>query len=259
MIRHAGAVPFYTFALLDGFPKLAHAVLTRHGGVSEGHLASLNLGHTVGDDPERVEENHRRVAATLGVRREDFVSPHQVHGRRVVRVGRTDRGTVIPETDGLITDEPDVPLLLRFADCTPILLYDPTHEAIGLGHAGWRGTVLRMAENLVQEMVREFGSAPAEMVGAVGPSIGPCCYQVGPEVAAAVEENLGPGLLSRREPDGHAHFDLWEANRRQLLEAGVGRVEVAAMCTSCHKEEFFSHRGSGGRTGRFGVVMMTRG
>ncbi len=258
MIYHAGEVPFYTFGLLDGFPELAHAVFTRRGGVSEGHLASLNLGHTVGDDPERVEENHHRAAAALGVRREDFVSPHQVHGSRVVRVSRSDRSTVIPEADGLITDDPGVPLLLRFADCTPILVYDPAHRAVGLGHAGWRGTVLRIAENLVWEMVREFGSVPAEMVGAVGPSIGPCCYQVGPEVVASVEESLGPEFLSRREPDGHAHFDLWEANRRQLLDAGVGKVEVAAVCTSCHMDEFFSHRGSGGRTGRFGAVMMVR-
>ncbi len=258
MRYHEGSVPFYTFDSLDAFSELVHAVFTRHGGVSEGHLSSLNLGHTVGDDADRVEENHRRVAAVLGVRAGDFVSPHQVHGRRVVRVGSEHRGTVIPEADGLITDEPGVPLLLRFADCTPLLVYDPTHRAIGLGHAGWRGTVLRMAEGLVEAMVQEFGGVPAEMVGAVGPAIGPCCYQVGPDVVASVEESLGPGFLSRREPDGHAHFDLWEANRSQLLDAGVGSVEVAGVCTSCHRDEFFSHRGDGGRTGRFGVAMMLK-
>ena len=259
MVYHESSTPFYTFASLDRFPGLLHAVSTRRGGVSKGYLASLNLGHSVGDDLESVEENLRRLAATLGVRREDFVSPHQVHGRRIVRVGLGDRGAIIPNADGLITDEPNVPLLLRFADCTPVLVYDPAHRAIGLGHAGWKGTVSMLARALVAAMEREFGSNPAEMAGAVGPAIGPCCYQVGPEVVAVVEENLGPEFLSRRTADGHANFDLWEANRCQLLDAGLRSVEVAGICTSCHRDMFFSHRGDGGHTGRFGVVMMVCG
>ncbi len=258
MIPRGRSVPYYVFQSLDSYPELLHAVTTRRGGVSAGHFASLNLGHTVGDAPEAVEENHRRLAEELGIPKDFFVSPRQVHGNHVAIVTKASRGSVVPDTDALITNHRMVPLLLRFADCTPILVYDPRRHAIGLGHAGWRGTVARMAEALVRAMSEAFGSDPADMIAAVGPAIGPCCYEVGPEVVSRVEQELGPEFLSNRKADGHAYFDLWAANERQLRDAGVGKVEVAGVCTACHRDEFFSHRGDHGRTGRFGVVMMLR-
>ena len=115
-----------------------------------------------------------------------------------------------------------------------------------------------MGRALVRAMVDSFGSEPKDLVTAIGPAIGPCCYEVGPEVVAEVEEKLGTEFLSGRTEDGHAYFDLWSANERQLRETGIGNVEVARVCTSCNRDEFFSHRGHHGRTGRFGVVMMLR-
>ena len=249
---------------------------------ASGYLSSLNLGKTVGDDPENVEINHRRLAEALGVRRDHFTTTWQVHSHRVLAATKEHRGTLIDQADGIITNEVDLPLTQRFGDCTPILIYDPTHHAVGLAHAGWRGTVAGMASSLVQAMVVHYGSDPAELAAVVGPAIGPCCYEVGDEVVDAVRQafpDTAPVLRAPRgssfedhsgveagEPNpgsnGHAsrlHFDLWEANRWQLAQAGVRQIEVAGVCTSCRRDLFFSHRGDHGRTGRFGaVVMLTR-
>jgi len=286
LLNSANNVPFYTFPSLAAFPELIHAVFTRRGGVSRPPFATLNLTWAVGDDPEAVEENHRRLCAALGVPRETLVSPRQVHGNEVRRVGARDGGRFIPGCDALITDEPGVPLLLRFADCLPILLYDRRRKAIGLAHAGWRGTVAGIAQATVRAMAEAFGSRPGDLVAALGPAIGPCCYEVGPEVIAAVEATFGPdnGLLSlpncstervgqpmarrsnalRLHPSAsplrckHLHFNLWAANERQLRAAGVEHIEIAGLCTACHTDEFFSYRAENGRTGHHGALICLR-
>jgi YfiH family protein len=164
---------------------------------------------------------------------------------------------VVPGCDALITDEPGLPLLLRYADCVPVLIYDPAHRAIAVVHSGWRGTVHGTTRATVDALIREFGSRPADLVATIGPSIGPCCYEVGDEVVDAVRATFGraEGLLADRGND-RRHFDLWIANLRWLQEAGVRRVEVAKLCTACHTDEFYSHRAEHGRTGHFGAVMM---
>ena len=179
-------VPLVRFDSLAGFDGLVHAVSTRHGGVSSGYLASLNLGKTVGDDPLNVETNHRRLAEAVGVRRDHFTTTWQVHSQRVVCATKDERGTLIGQADGIITNQADVPLTQRYGDCLPILIYDPMRHAVGLAHAGWRGTVAGMASSLVQAMVESYASDPATLVAVVGPAIGPCCYEVGPEVVDAV-------------------------------------------------------------------------
>ncbi len=274
-------VPLVRFDSLSAFDGLIHAVSTRHGGVSSGYLASLNLGKTVGDDPQNVETNHRRLAEALGVRREHFTTTWQVHSHRVLWATMEHRGTLIGQADGIITDQPDVPLTQRFGDCTPILVYDPSHHAVGLAHAGWRGTVAGMAGSLVQAMVAQYDSDPEELAAVLGPAIGPCCYEVGDEVVDAVQHVFPSTALvvrayrysssedqsgveaGKHNPgsNGHAsrlHFDLWEANRWQLARAGVRQIEVAGVCTSCRRDLFFSHRGDQGRTGRFGAVVMLK-
>lgn len=261
MIRHQlNDLAYYTFDALDAYGELIHAVTTRHGGVSTGQWASLNLTKGTGDDPAAVEENLRRVCAALGLRREDLVSPNQRHTANVRRVGRADRGQIFAGYDVLITDEPAVPLLLRYADCTPVLIYDPAHRALAVVHSGWRGTVQAAGRVAVEALAAEFGSRPADMVAAIGPGIGPCCYEVGDEVADAVRAAFtrADGLLPNPN-GGRRHFDLWAANRRWLQEAGVGRIEVAETCTACRTDEFYSHRRERGRTGHFGAVMMLRG
>jgi hypothetical protein len=247
---------YYTFPALERYGELVHAVTTRHGGVSSGPYSSLNLTRAVGDAPEAVEENLRRVAGALGLRREDLVSPTQRHTANVQRVGHGDRGSICESCDTLLTDTPGVPVLLRFADCTPILIYDPAHRAFALVHSGWRGTVQAAARAAVEALEQSFGSRPADLVAAVGPSIGPCCYEVGDEVTGAVRAAFddADGLLPV-VTNGRHHFDLWAANRRWLEQAGVGTVEVAGLCTACRVDDFYSHRRERGKTGHFGAVM----
>lgn len=248
-------IVMYRFAGLAGAEGLRHAVLTRIGGVSRPPYATLNLGHTVGDDLEAVDENHRRALGALGLRPGQTVSPHQVHGARVGVVGRAHLGTVLPETDALVTDVPGVPLLMRFGDCAPVLLLDPVRRVIGVAHAGWRGVVNGSVPATVRTMVKRMGCAPADLWAGIGPTIGPCCYEVGPEVVTAVEAACPPGTEAAHRVNGRVHLDLPGAVQAQLRAAGVEQIENAALCTACHVDEFFSHRAELGHTGRFGVLM----
>ncbi len=250
--------PHYTFASFDRFPGLRHAVLTRLGGVSPAPWDSLNFGSTVGDDPANVEANYQRWTQALGIERSHLTTAFQVHGNRVIVVGDSDRGRMLGEADGLITNVPGIPLDQRFADCTPILMYDPVQHAVGTAHAGWQGVVARVAEATVQAMQQAYGSDPADMVAAIGPAIGPCCYEIGPEVIEAISASQTyPDRLFSPSPNaGKAYLNLWEANAQQLRDAGVNQIEVAELCTACHKDIFFSHRGDKGQSGRFGAFIM---
>ena len=260
----SGSVVYYQFEGLAEVAELVHGAFARLGGASEAPWDSLNTGHTVGDDDAAVEDNHRLICGALGIGRGDIVSPYQVHGTAVATVTDGDRGRVILQTDALITRSPNVPLMLRFADCVPLFLYDPVMRAVGLAHAGWRGTVAGVGRATVEAMAESFGSRPGDLVAGVGPAIGVCCYEVGEDVAREVREAFPQdhppnevGLLARG-PSGRWHLDLWAANRRQLEAAGVRQVEVAGTCTACHTEEWFSHRAENGRTGRWGAVIGLR-
>nr|PZN52800.1 MAG: peptidoglycan editing factor PgeF [Chloroflexota bacterium] len=166
-------------------------------------------------------------------------------------------GGWVAQADAMVTDQPDTPLTMRFADCTPVLFYDPVKGVIGMAHAGWRGTVNGIAARVVGVMQRAFGCRPADIQAAIGPSIGPDRYQVGEEVVDAVMRYFGTtdGLIRRDPRDGTAYLNLWEANRRDLERAGVEDIEVAGLCTATRTDEFFSHRAEKGRTGRFGAVL----
>ena len=247
-------VIFYRFERLAGQPGVDHALFTRRGGVSELPFATLNVGHTVGDDLGAVRINHQRALAALGWRREEVATCYQVHSARVGVVGPDDRGQVRPATDALVTADPGVVLMLRFADCAPVLFYDRRRRAIGLAHAGWRGVSAGVVPSTVATLVQAFGCRPAELWAGIGPSIGPCCYEVGQEVVEQVSAAVN-GRDPFRWENGRAHLDLWAAVEGQLEEAGVGQVEVAELCTACHTDDWFSHRAEGGKTGRFGVVM----
>jgi hypothetical protein len=256
MIRdHTHGIVLYRFEGLSGAERLTHAVLTRIGGVSQPPYATLNLGHTVGDDLAAVHENHRRALGALGLEPAGVVSPCQVHGARVGVVGRAHLGTVQPATDALITAVPAVPLLMRFADCTPVLLFDPLQRVVGMAHAGWRGVAAGTVAATVRTMIDRLGCAPAHLWAGIGPTIRPCCYAVGPQVVAAVEAACPPDAEVVRRVDGRTYLDLPAAVQAQLHAAGVEQVEDAGLCTACRVDEFFSHRAEHGRTGRFGVVM----
>lgn len=250
-----GDVAYYQF---DLWPQLAHGVFTRNGGSSAAPWASLNLGGNVGDSPTAVRENHERMYAAAGVNGARACTVWQVHGVDTLIVDGPVRGRRwLAQADAMLTDRPDTPLTMRFADCTPVLFHDPVKGVIGMAHAGWRGTVLGMAARVVGLMRRAYGSRPADIQAAIGPCIGPDRYQVGEEVVQAVERYFGAtdGLVRRDSQDGSAYLDLWAANQLDLERAGVDQIEVAGLCTAERTDEFFSHRAEQGRTGRFGAVL----
>jgi YfiH family protein len=205
---------------------------TREGGVSEGPFASLNLGRMTGDDPARVDENRRRACAELGLDAEDLAINRQIHSPTVHRAHRGARGE---PGDGLWTDEPGVPMLALSADCVPIALAGDGRLAVL--HAGWRG----LLEGVVEAGVGAIGGAEAAIVG---PAIGPCCYEVGPEVSERFDADL---TRDRR-------LDLWTAAERLLRACGVARVERVDLCTHCNPQLFFSHRRDGKPRGVQGVI-----
>ena len=216
---------------------------------------SLNISTSVGDEAANVGENLTRLHNALDLDSGATVDARQAQAGQVAVVSEAQSGTRISQVDALITRVPGVPLMLRFADCVPIFFYDPDHRAIGVAHAGWRGTVAKVAANTVRAMTEAFGSEPGEMVACVGPSIGPCCYAVGEDVRKRVEEAFpnAPDLLVPH--NGSIHFDLWAANAQLLRDLGVGEVEVAGICTADHTEDFYSWRREHANTGRFGAVI----
>ncbi len=255
--RHSGGIEIYSFTHLEPWPELTQAAFARGGGVSDPPFQSLNVSFAVQDDLEGVRTNRRLMAESVGWDPSLIVSAGQVHGRHAVAVGKANiGGGDLPDTDALVTDEPGVLLLLKFADCVPIVLWDPVRRVVGLAHAGWRGTVLGTPAAALELMVERYGTRPSDVLAGIGPSIGPCCYEVGPEVVAAAGKAFAGADVLQRDPSGKAHLDLWGANTESLMRVGVPEENIATarICTRCHSDVFFSHRGSGGRTGRFGMV-----
>ena len=227
--------------LLARFP---HGFTTRAGGVSPPPWDGLNLGDRVGDDPAAVAENWRRLAARTGLA---FARVRQVHGVRVVVAAGEDALPAV-EADAIVSRRPGLAACVSVADCVPVLLGDPVSGGVAAVHAGWRGTLAGAAAAAVRALSRETGTAPARLLAAIGPSIGPCCYEVSPELAGQFEASLGAGVV--RGGAGRPRLDLWAANEAALRGAGLRAVEILGRCTACERERFFSHRRDGGRTGR---------
>lgn len=253
----AEGLRFFQFDLFKE-AGVTQAVFTRQGGVSEGPWQSLNVGATVGDDPAQVRQNLARCFAALGRPRNSLFDSWLVHGTAalVAEAPRPPEQERPLQADIVLTDKPDVTLFMRYADCTPVLLVDPVRRAVALAHAGWRGTVQRAAAKAVEALQATYGSQPGDLLAGIGPSISVGHYEVGPEVVAEVQAAFGgeaeallPQLGARR------HFDLAAANQLVLQQAGVGQIELSGLCTLSQPEDWFSHRGSGGQTGRFGALL----
>jgi hypothetical protein len=247
-------LPLLTWPGLAG-PGVDAGVTTRHGGVSTGPYASLNLGLHVGDRPEAVLANRSRVAAAFGAGPQDLVFCAQPHGRTVAVVGDADRGrgsrdedSAIPAADALVTATPGPVLVVLVADCVPLVLLDPVARVLAVVHAGWRGTVAGVTTAAVEAMTT-LGARPADVVAGIGPAVAPDRYQVGPEVADAARA-AGLDDAVRADGTGRFLFDLVGANARVLREAGVAAVATAGVPTG---GDFFSHR-AGAPTGRFAAV-----
>ncbi|HEX3247454.1 MAG TPA: peptidoglycan editing factor PgeF [Chloroflexota bacterium] len=246
--------PLFLFRSFNAIKGIAHGVTTRHGGVSRGAYSSLNLSLSVQDDEAAVLENKRRVSEAFNVSPSSLLTTKQVHGAAVIEV--TDDLWSIddsPRADALITDRPGPLLLQRFADCVPIFFAESQGRAVGLAHAGWRGTLLNVAAATVAALEASYRTKPSDLVVGIGPSIGPCCFEVGTNVADQFHGS--PNVIINRQP--RPHVDLWEANRLALMRVGVvpEAIEVARICTHCQKDDYFSHRALGYPAGRFGGVI----
>jgi YfiH family protein len=258
---------YLTFPGLSGLAGFRHLITTRAGGVSEGIFSTMNLSFTRGDDPARVTENFRRVAAVMGTSIDRIVSTDQTHTVNLRRVTAADAGKGVTrerdysDIDGILTDTPGIVLGGYFADCVPLLFFDPVKKAAGISHSGWRGTVKRMGEVTVRRFAEEFGSRPEDLRAAIGPSICRDCYEVSGDVAEAFEKEFGDDarlmLTDGRKP-GKYQLDLWAANRYILEHAGVlpEHIEVTDICTCCNPELLFSHRASHGKRGNLGAFVM---
>ena len=253
----AGGLEFFRAAEL----QVPNAFTTRRGGVSEGCLSELNLGFHRGDRPRNVLENHRRLAAAVGYDVKRLVCTRQVHGDAVRVVTEADWGQGLfwpaPDCDGLVTQTPGTALAVFVADCTPVLLWDAATGAVGAVHAGWRGTALGIAARAVETMARAFGTRPQDVRAAIGPCVGRCCYETGPDVPAAMADALGPAARSALDDLGGGRWrvDLKELNAVWLARAGVGEIVTAPWCTACQPERFFSHRRMGEARGLQAAVI----
>lgn len=239
-----------------------HCFTTRLGGVSRGHLSSLNIGIHRGDDWENVLKNYEILGDLLGFDPRNAVLSTQTHSDivRVVGLPEAGAGLYAPELtpcDGLVTNTPGLALVVFTADCTPILLWDEKTGAVGAVHAGWRGTAARIGEKAVQAMEKAFGCNPRDIHAAIGPNIGACCFETDGDVPEAMIAALGKEAEAFIRPVGEKYYvDLKGVNARILEEAGVGQVEVSTLCTHCDETLFWSHRRTGSLRGSQGAVIV---
>ena len=261
--------PLLQFPALTDTGIVKHCFTTRAGGVSAGMFSALNLSFTRGDDPEAVTENYRRVARALEVDFERIVCSDQTHTTNVRVVTETDagKGLVRPkdytDVDGLITDVPGLTLATFFADCVPLYFVDPVHHAIGLSHSGWRGTVGKIGKVTIEKMHQEFGSDPAELLTAIGPSICQDCYEVSEDVILEFQNAFNEKYWNRlfyKKDNGKYQLNLWEANRIIFLEAGIQEehISMPGICTCCNPDFLFSHRASHGKRGNLAAFLGIR-
>jgi polyphenol oxidase len=299
-------VSYVQFSHFLRFPEITHGVFMRHGGYSQTPYAGLNVSWSTGDSIENVMRNRLLILQTMGLQASHCATLWQVHGADVAVLDRADQWedwhndatdwphrsytledkelmwTLKPrrKADIIITQQENVTLALSFADCTPILFYDPIQRVIAVAHAGWRGTARGVALAAVEAMREQFGCQPQTIYAGLAPSIGPCCYEVSDQVQRLFygEEEFHemPTLERYREairasavfswqqrdnrPVPTLHLDLWESNRNQLLMAGLlpEHIELSGICTGCNTDNFFSHRMEQGKTGRFPVVFALR-
>lgn len=259
IVKSVNDLIIYQFETFDE-SIVGHGFFGRKGGISPAPWASLNQGGGLGDSRENVIENRKRTFESFGRRVESLYDVWQVHS---ADIAMTDSPRPLDadhvKADAIITTNPEVTLFMRFADCVPILMYDPQKKIIATVHAGWQGTVKKIVEKTVSCLVEKFAVDPSSIVAGIGPSIGPCHYQVGEEVAANVKREFPEDyqFLIHEKQNG-LYLDLWKTNELQLRNKGVKSVEVAEICTACDTDTWFSHRAEYGQTGRFAAALFLK-
>ena len=246
----------FTIPALSAIPCIDHGFSARSGGVSTGPFESMNLSFTRETEQANVAENYRRFCKAAGIPVESMVLDHYEHGTTVLKVDRADRGKgydkpPLPLCDGLVTDDPAVTLFTGHADCMAFYAVDPVRKCIGLAHAGWRGALNRIGKNLIEQMVLHYSADPARIIAAVGPSICPSCFEVGPEVIEMFSAAYpGLDLYTVHPVTGKTHIDLWSVAETQFKEAGVksDNIYLSGVCT-VEDDRLFSYRGAKGPTG----------
>jgi polyphenol oxidase len=254
-------IKYFSFKNFASFP-ITQAIFSRHGGVSPSPWKGLNMGTSVGDERSNVIKNRERVFSLMNRPIASLSDSWLVHDKAVLE-WKEPRPSDIdgsPKADIILTNNPKVSLFMRYADCVPIMLYDPENKGLALIHAGWKGTVKKVGRVAVEAMVERYGSNPSKIVAGIGPSISVDNYEVGDKVIEQVKKSFpikASQLLSKY--GARVHFDLWEANKFALQEAGVVNIEIAGLCTFSKNEDWFSHRKEKGKTGRFGAILGLNG
>lgn len=255
------------FPNLQTFPNLKHFVTTRKNGVSVSPFGSCNMSYAVNDVAENVTQNRELVCKQMGITVSQLCVPQQTHSDNIHRVSHKDMGkgakdftSGIPDTDGLLTQEKGITLMVFSADCVMTLFYDTKLQVIGAVHAGWRGTVQKITAKMVTEMQEHYGSKPENIVVGIAPAIRSCCYEVGEEVTAEVQKAFGTTekYMFKNSTTQKHHLDLHYANQQQLVEVGVlpNNIHVMEICTFCQQDTFFSSRAGKGISGRFAAGIM---
>lgn len=253
-----GGVAYYSFPSFDALPFVRHGFSTRLGGVSKGVYESMNLSFTRGDREEDVRENFRRFCRAIGVEAEHVVVSAQEHHTAIYNAGKADRGRGVmrergyADIDGLLTDEPGVVLCTQYADCVPLFFADPVRRVVGTSHSGWKGTAARIGAVTVDRLCRDYGCRREDILAGIGPSIGPCCFEVDEPVYAVFSKmDEFDDRCATIDSGEKFHVDLWEINRRVLLKAGLKpeHITVTDLCTRCRPDVFWSHRAVGKERG----------
>ena len=251
-----GPVEYLEATALAACNFLTHAFCTRRGGISEGNFVNLNFSTKEGDSRENVRGNWTILAEAFNIDVGRFFVVNQVHGEEILTVDRPLAELVVcepPQFDAIITDQPGVAIGIKTADCVPIFFVDRVKRIIAVVHAGWRGTALAIAAKVVETLITGFGCRADDIIAAIGPAIGPCCYQVDEPVFNAMTTHKdGKSFFSPAPEKGKWMLDLSLANRLQIIGKGIpdGNICMADCCTSCNRDIFYSHRGEGGNTGR---------
>lgn len=265
-IKENKGVTWLTYPAFEQFADIVHGFSTRLGGVSEGIYASMNLSFTRGDKDAAVYENYRRFAAALGFSERDIVTSDQTHTANVRIITEEDRGNGImkprpyTDVDGMITNVRGLVLATFYADCVPLYFVDPVHHAIGLSHSGWRGTVAKIGAVTIRKMQETYGTDPADVYAAIGPSICQECYEVSEDVILEFQKSFAPEhweKLFYKKENGKYQLNLWEANKIIFTEAGITEkhISMPEICTCCNPEFLFSHRASHGKRGNLGAFL----